>query len=233
MPGGWEIYSGLMLPFYDLMIHWFNNTYVWRCPLSVLSAFFAANTGPRHMDIGVGTGLFPAQYREQMRQRDQDWPQRLALVDMNPSCLQKSAARIDCPSKTECVQANVFEPFTIPAGQGTLDAASKFDSISLMYLLHCLPPPIEHKITVFANLKHHLIPEGTLFGATILGYGAHHHLLGRLTMRLYNWKGIFGNADDSPEAFVKALEDEFEEVETHIVGVALLFRARRPRLALA
>ena len=51
-------------------------------------------------------------------------------------------------------------------------------------------------------------------------------------MRLYNWKGILGNADDSPEVFVKALEDEFEEVETHVVGVVLLFRARKPRLAL-
>ncbi|GAQ37826.1 hypothetical protein AtubIFM55763_006765 [Aspergillus tubingensis] len=231
MPGGWEIYSSITLTIYDIIVHWWNDNYVWRCPLPVLSSFFAANVGPRHMDIGVGTGLFPVQHREQMRQRHQEWPQHLVLVDMNPSCLQKSAERIDCPSKTECVQASVFEPFTVPAGQGSLGASPKFDSISMMYLLHCLPPPTDHKATVFAHLKRHLTAEGTLFGATILGYGAQHNLLGRLTMRLYNWKGIFGNTDDNPEVFVKALENEFEEVETHIVGVVLLFRARKPRLA--
>ncbi|BCS01093.1 class I SAM-dependent methyltransferase [Aspergillus luchuensis] len=230
MPG-WESYSGLTLIPYDFYVHWFNDNYVWRCPLPVLSAFFAANTGPRHMDIGVGTGLFPAHYRDQMRQRHQEWPQKLALVDMNPSCLQKAAARIDCPSKTECVRASVLEPFTIPAGQGTLGASPKFDSISLMYMLHCLPPPTDRKAAVFAHLKHHLTPEGTLFGVTILGYGTQHNLLGRLTMRFLNWRGDFGNADDRPEVFVKALEEEFEEVETHIVGVVLLFRARKPRLA--
>ncbi|RAK95492.1 methyltransferase type 12 [Aspergillus ibericus CBS 121593] len=100
-----------------------------------------------------------------------------------------------------------------------------------MYLLHCLPPPCHRKATVFAHLKHHLTPEGTLFGTTVLGRGAHHNLLGRLTIRFYNWKGIFGNKDDSPDVLVKALENEFEEVETHVVGVVLLFRARKPRLA--
>ncbi|PWY70791.1 hypothetical protein BO83DRAFT_399912 [Aspergillus eucalypticola CBS 122712] len=98
------------------------------------------------MDIGVGTGLFPVKHREQMRQKNQEWPQHLALVDMNPSCLQKAAERIDCPSKTEC---------------------------------------------------------------------------------------IFGNTNDSPEVFFKALENEFEEVETHIVGVVLLFRASKPRIPIA
>ncbi|OJJ71090.1 hypothetical protein ASPBRDRAFT_602357 [Aspergillus brasiliensis CBS 101740] len=231
MPGGWEVYSGLTLLPYDLAVHWFNDNYVWRCPLPVLSAFFAANAGPRHMDIGVGTGLFPAQHRDRMRKGHQEWPQQLTLVDMNPSCLQKAAARVDCPSKTECVQANVFEPFTVPAGQGTLGASPKFDSISLMYMLHCLPPPTDRKAAVFSHLKHHLTAEGTLFGVTVLGYGAQHNLLGRLTLRFFNWKGIFGNADDSPEAFVRVLENEFEEVETHIVGVVLLFRARKPRFA--
>ncbi|GKZ55045.1 hypothetical protein AnigIFM49718_011170 [Aspergillus niger] len=130
--------------------------------------------------------------------------QNLALVDMNPSCLQKSAARIDYPSKTAYLRCSCC----------IVCSANRTQA-------HCI-----------CESKTSLDSEGTLFGATILGYGAQHYLLGRLTMRLYNWKGILGNADDSPEVFVKALEDEFEEVETHVVGVVLLFRARKPRLAL-
>ncbi|PWY93431.1 hypothetical protein BO94DRAFT_342240 [Aspergillus sclerotioniger CBS 115572] len=231
MAKGYEAYSSLLLQAYDILVHWFNDNYVWRCPLPVLNAFFSANVGPRHMDIGAGTGLFPLNHRDKMRQSSQDWPLHLTLVDMNTLCLQKAASRIGCPSKTTCVQADVFEPFAVPVAQSALAAPPKFDSISLMYLLHCLPPPSDHKATVFAHLKDHLTTEGTLFGATVLGTGAHHNLLGRLTIRFYNWKGIFGNKDDSPEVFVKALENEFEEVETHIVGVVLLFRARKPRLA--
>ena len=123
---------------------------------------------------------------------------------MNPSCLQKSAARIDYPSKTAYLRCSCC----------IVCSANRTQA-------HCI-----------CESKTSLDSEGTLFGATILGYGAQHYLLGRLTMRLYNWKGILGNADDSPEVFVKALEDEFEEVETHVVGVVLLFRARKPRLAL-
>ncbi|RDH20274.1 alpha/beta-hydrolase [Aspergillus niger ATCC 13496] len=115
------------------------------------------------MDIGVGVGLFPAQHRKQMRQRHQEWPQNLALVGMNPSCLQKSATRIDYPGKTAYLRCTCC---IVCSANRTQD--------------HCI---CESKT------------------------------------------GIFGNADDSSEIFVKALEDEFEEVETHIVDVALLFRA--------
>ncbi|GKZ89951.1 hypothetical protein AnigIFM59636_001200, partial [Aspergillus niger] len=134
------------------------------------------------MDIGVGVGLFPAQHRKQMRQRHQEWPQNLALVGMNPSCLQKSATRIDYPGKTAYLRCTCCIVCSANRTQDHCICESKTDSAWCHYP----------------------------------GYGAQHYLLGRLTMRLHNWRGIFGNADDSSEIFVKALEDEFEEVETHI-----------------
>ncbi|PWY85949.1 hypothetical protein BO70DRAFT_423065 [Aspergillus heteromorphus CBS 117.55] len=192
-------------------------------PPFVLHAFFVANTGSRHMDIGVGTGLFPAVYRDEMQHEGKQWPQQLTLVDMNTACLDKAAARMNCPEKTTVLQADIFEPIPVPA-------ETKFDSITLMYLLHCLPPPSERKSTVFAHLKDNLTPERTLFGATVLGQEVHHNWIGRLWIMLYNWKGIFHNVDDTAQAFVKSLELELEEVDANVVGVVLLFRARNSRL---
>ena len=69
-----------------------------------------------------------------------------------------------------------------------------------------------------------------LFGATVLGKGVEHNWAGRFLMRIYNKKGIFGNLDDGAEVFLKELKANFEDVETEVKGVVLLFVARRPRV---
>ncbi|GJP87547.1 hypothetical protein AlacWU_00446 [Aspergillus niger] len=92
------------------------------------------------MDIGVGVGLFPAQHRKQMRQRHQEWPQNLALVGMNPSCLQKSATRIDYPGKTAYLRCTCC---IVCSANRTQD--------------HCI-----------CESKTSLDSKGTLLGATIL-----------------------------------------------------------------
>ncbi|KAH8432846.1 class I SAM-dependent methyltransferase [Aspergillus melleus] len=226
-------YDGLGLRIYDLMVHWWNDNYVWRCPSSFLNEFFSANVGQRHLDIGVGTGYFPAHHRQRVLQKGESWPQHLTLVDMNTLCLERSAARVGCPERTTTLQADVFEPIKLPAedgaGPGTT-ASRKYDSISLMYLLHCLPPPCAKKATVFAHLKEHLKPDGTLFGATILGQRVEHNWFGRITMGLYNYKGIFGNSADDPEVFKNELRNEFDDVDAWVVGAVLVFRARKPKL---
>ncbi|EYE93396.1 uncharacterized protein EURHEDRAFT_516680 [Aspergillus ruber CBS 135680] len=71
----------------------------------------------------------------------------------------------------------------------------QFDSISLMYVFHCLPcSPIE-KGRIFTNLKSYLSSQGTLSGATILGCGTSQHWLSRLYIKLYNWACVFHNKD--------------------------------------
>jgi hypothetical protein len=52
-------------------------------------------------------------------------------------------------------------------------------------------------------------------------------------LRLYNKRGIFDNWYDDPNVFTRALEDEFEHVETRVVSMMFIFRAAKPRIVAA
>lgn len=210
-----------ILRFYDFLALTFNCNFLWLCPTkTVLLPFFRANAGEWHMDVGVGTGHNPAALHE----LDPSWPKHLALVDINTHCLKVAAERIGLPTRTTCITADIIEPFSLPASE-----PQKFDSISLMYTLHCLPYPPAEKGRVFTNLKQHLSPQGTLFGSTILGRDGRHNLLARVGLWWWNLVGVINNLGDGKDDFHNALEAEFEEVESYIVGCVLLFRARKPK----
>lgn len=122
--------------------------------------------------------------------------------------------------KTECLLHDIFEP---------LPTRKEFGSISLMYLLHCMPGMPEEKAAIFGHLKNNLEKGGVLFGATVLGKGVEHNWAGRYLMDIYNKKGIFGNLDDGAEVFLAELKRHFEDVDAKMEGVVLLFTARGPR----
>ena len=105
----------------------------------------------------------------------------------------------------------------------------KFDSISLFYLLHCLPGPLERKKVLFENLRDHLAHDKILYGKTILDKGVKHNLLGKFLVLFLNTVGIFGNWGDSEEGYEAALKENFEDVEVRVVGVVLLFTAKKLR----
>lgn len=253
---GAKIYVPLVLRFYDWWVLGISNTYAWRCPtVDVLLPFFRANFRKRHLDIGVGTGYFPAaavasekknhqKLKKQGRggrgeQEDDDQEHELTLVDLNPNSLAAAAQRIARPKQTRCIVADALAPLPLSSsldgsGQGRPE---KFDSISLFYLLHCLPGPVSHKTRIFKNLAPHLADDGVLCGATILGNGdgeetgdgARQNWMGTFLMYLYNYMGVFDNWADGRAAFVRALESEFHHVQADRVGAVLLFRAERPR----
>lgn len=223
-------YNPLVLWVYDFFVQVLTNTFWWRCSTkSVLVPFFIANTSHNHMEVGAGTGYYLRAKLDHERERPKtidnttSWPQKLTLVDFHTQCMQKAANRIksDSPVRPELVLANIMEPIPLKA--------QKFDSISLMYVLHCIPVPPATKGRVFANLKPFLHDEGTLFGSTVLGKGVKHNLIGSFLMWLYNYIGMFGNWRDAPEDFLVSLRDNFEVVESEIVGTVLLFKAQRPR----
>ncbi len=122
--------------------------------------------------------------------------------------------------ETDCLLHDVFEP---------LPTEERYGSISLMYLLHCMPGPPERKAAIFGNLKNDLKEDGTLFGATVLGKGVEHNWAGKVLMKLYNKRGIFGNWDDGAEVILKELKMHFEDVDAKMEGVVLLFTAKGPR----
>jgi SAM-dependent methyltransferase len=213
---GAAVYSPLTLKLYDAWVLGVSNRFAWQCPTrEVLQPFFDRNVGPQHLDVGVGTGYYLA---------NANLPDttHVTLLDLNPSSLRAARQRFG-RADTQTLQHDVFKP---------LDASQhqRYDSISLFYLLHCLPGTLADKAAVFANLKLCLKPGGVLFGATILGDAAGHNGFGRKLMAVYNKKGIFGNRSDTVADLRRALEQHFAQVSIEVVGKVALFSSKSPIL---
>ena len=99
----------------------------------------------------------------------------------------------------------------------------KFDSISVNYLLHCLPGDFSEKGLIFSNLREVLNDGGLLFGSTILGKGVNTNIFASKLMGLYNKKGIFCNSNDEITSLEKSLKENFSNVKIEIVGCVALF----------
>jgi SAM-dependent methyltransferase len=209
---GAAVYSPLTLAVYDAWVLGISNRYAWRCSTrGTLLPFFRSLAGARHLDIGVGTGFYPA--KSNLSANTQ-----ITLMDLNPSSLEAAKRRIG-RATTRTLKHDVMSP--IPGGE-------RFDSISLFYLLHCLPGPLEAKAAVFGLLKHNLAPGGVLFGATILGDQADHNAFGRKLMKVYNSKAIFSNRQDDESGFEAHLRKHFGSVSLKREGCVLMFSASQP-----
>eukprot|EP01057_Protomagalhaensia_wolfi_P000783 Protomagalhaensia_wolfi_Nauph_80__782@NODE_1450_length_1524_cov_636_907744_g1121_i0_p1_GENE_NODE_1450_length_1524_cov_636_907744_g1121_i0NODE_1450_length_1524_cov_636_907744_g1121_i0_p1_ORF_typecomplete_len264_score30_44Methyltransf_23/PF13489_6/2_1e12Methyltransf_25/PF13649_6/3_1e10Methyltransf_11/PF08241_12/7_8e10Pox_MCEL/PF03291_16/3e09Methyltransf_31/PF13847_6/9e09Methyltransf_12/PF08242_12/1e07Ubie_methyltran/PF01209_18/5_1e06MTS/PF05175_14/1_7e05NodS/PF05401_11/0_0001CMAS/PF02353_20/0_0008 len=221
---GAAIYSKPLLEYlYDLSVHSFTNPFLWKCPTnSYLVPWFnrlsSFSTGPRrHLDIGVGTGYF-------LGKAPLTNVTELVLLDLNPNCLAAAAKRVhEAHPDLSCqtVQADFLSLDPLPL-------TGKFDSISAMLLLHCLPGPPSRKAAAVARLSSWLADDGVLYGMTVLGKDVPHHILGRLWLWGLNARGVFDNYADDASALTEPLKAAFQEVRTEVVGTALLFEARKP-----
>ncbi|EHC56908.1 SAM-dependent methyltransferases YbcY, partial [Salmonella enterica subsp. enterica serovar Hvittingfoss str. A4-620] len=103
--------------------------------------------GETHLDIGVGTGYYlkhaPATHA-------------ISLMDLNPDSLKIAASRVGNTKIRATLQHDVFDTF--PA-----DWHGRFDSVSMYYLLHCLPGEMTTKAKAIKNAGMALKPGGTLF----------------------------------------------------------------------
>ncbi|KAN0087235.1 hypothetical protein V8E54_000923, partial [Elaphomyces granulatus] len=89
------------------------------------------------MDVGVGTGYFPARAGDTAMEA-------LTLVDLNHDCLSMASWRIpQLKNGTTAIVADACKPRMLPSSLPP--SLKSYDSISLMYLLHTLPGPPDHK----------------------------------------------------------------------------------------
>ncbi|KAK8109341.1 hypothetical protein PG984_015142 [Apiospora sp. TS-2023a] len=234
-----EIYSERLLHYlYDWVVLGFNMSYLWRCPTrSVLLPFFQENFSPNHLDCGVATGYFPAACLRSSNSSNpkEDKEQRLALLDFNPSCLRTTERIIRSQEASngsrrkvelQCIEADVTEPLPKALRQD----GRTFSSISMFNVLHCVPGGMAHKLQSFRTLGRVLDPhDGVFTGCTVLGESYAAWWLGRLGLRHMNRVGVFHNLGDSREEIEKVLDEAFEDVQTWLVGMVLLFKARKPR----
>jgi hypothetical protein len=211
--------------FYDYYVLGFNMRYIWGCPTStVLLPFFTENFSRNHLDCGVATGWFLSTALG--RPFRTHGKQRLALLDINPNPLRAAENRVlaaTTATDTQTVEADV----TLPPPPEL--AGQKFDSIAMMNLFHCMPGG-KDKFKAFGTYKELLSDHGVLSGCTVLGPKHTKSWITKFYLKWYNhWWGVFNNWDDTREDLEEALHREFEEVETTLVGVTLLFRATKPR----
>lgn len=199
--------------------------YVWGCPTSsILMPFFAENFSHNHLDCGVATGYFPTQALSRIWRRDSK--QRLVLFDINRNTLVAAKARVQGIAKAteiECIEADVTE---WASEQITIQ---RFDSISAFNLFHCIPGG-KAKLEAISKFAKQLNESGVLVGCTVLGAKHSRSWLTKLYLKWYNFRWrVFHNWDDNLEDIEGALHEHFNEVETWVVGMVLLFRAKRPK----
>jgi ubiquinone/menaquinone biosynthesis C-methylase UbiE len=144
---GQRVYTPLVLRVYDLFVLGFSNRFVWRCRSSRMLEQYERYVGPRHLDVGVGTGWFLDHC---------SWPveePRITLLDLNENSLSAASDRINRYTPTT-VQRNVLDPVEL--------GDARFDSIGANFLFHCLPGEIAWKAArVASNLRPHLASGGS------------------------------------------------------------------------
>ena len=207
---GAAAYTPLTLALYDLAVLRLSNSFVWQCSSQVLLDFYRQHVSDKHLDIGVGTGYFLDKCRFPSA-----FPE-IALFDLNPHSLAKSAKRLRRYNPS-CYKGNALQPINI--------GMSGFGSISLNYLLHCLPGNLASKSIVFEHVKPLLRDGGVMFGSTILGKDVPHNPLAKQLMQIYNAKGIFSNLSDRLSDLEAGLSAHFDEHIIHIAGCVALFSA--------
>ncbi|MDI9358896.1 MAG: methyltransferase [Phycisphaerales bacterium] len=205
-----KAYSPLLLKIYDLYVLGASNYFIWKCPTTKLVDLFRAHTTNNHIDIGVGTGYFLAKVKFKTPHP------RIVLCDINPNSLQYASKRIAKKNPQQLVH-NILEPFE-------QDREPKFDSISINYLLHCLPGSIKDKAAVVIdNCLSILNPGGVIFGSTLLQGSTKRSKRAQKLMNFYNSKGVFSNADDHYEDLEAVLKKRFARYEIKRVGCCALF----------
>ncbi|EFQ36731.1 methyltransferase domain-containing protein [Colletotrichum graminicola M1.001] len=235
--------------YFPLLLHWIYDTLVldvycplaWGCSKNTLQKHYSravsaaalnnATDRPRLLDIGVGTGYWISHAPLAPRSS-------VLLVDINENPLAESKTRICKAHPTVLVETDKIDVFDLgsakpvlsPPGGGCGHGDIKFNVTSCMLLLHCLPGTADSKGRALARLSHMLNTDGVLVGATVLGRGVKHNVLGRFIMFWHNLLGIFHNYDDGANDIVEHLKSAFKVVNWRIEGTMLLFEARSPRL---
>src|SRR3989339_721576 len=138
---------------------------------------------------------------------------RIGLMDISSGSLKATQKRINRYS-SEVYPQNILEEITAEI--------EPFQSISMNYLIHCIPGNMDEKLKIFENVQKALLPNGIIFGSTLI-FDENQNRIAKKLMQKYNEKGIFYNYQDSKEGLEKNLTKYFNHFETQKIGSAILF----------
>ncbi|KAK2596152.1 hypothetical protein QQS21_006429 [Conoideocrella luteorostrata] len=211
-----ELYKTRRLLIYDYWVLGIVSTWAWGCPTAAYPLpQFRANIGKNHLDIGIGTGYY-------LRKGKIPSTTKITLMDIEKTALDFALKRCGRPDARGMV-ADILKP---------LPTQEKYDSISMYYLLHCIPASIEEKCSIFSHIKDNMTPDGVIHGANVVAKGVRKDNKFAAHMRRKVLEaGIFQNLEDKPYDFEHALRQNFHEVEVRVVGTVFVFRAAKPKLS--
>ncbi len=208
---GQAVYTKRTLALYDVVVLGVSNHFIWKCPTRRILEHYNRHVTSNHLDVGIGTGYFLD------RCRFPTTSPRIALVDLNADTLDFASKRI-ARYKPERYRRNVLEPIPFEG--------SRFDSVGINYLLHCIPGSIESKCAALDHLKALMAPGACIFGSTLLHGGVARSWAAKRLMDVYNRKGVFANRQDDLEGLQRGLARRFSDVSVEVAGCAALFSAR-------
>jgi len=207
-------YNPALLAIYDVWVLKFMARAVWKCPIAPAVARYRQHLGPRHLDVGPGTGYF-------IEQAAPPVGTEITLLDPNTHVLKHASKRL-AEWTPVAVEADVMKPLPVEGG---------YDSVALSFVLHCLREPMSNKATAIRNIADVLVPDGVLFGGTVLGTREPHTRAARAFLWAFNKQGGFDNRDDTVEGLHQILNASFQHVEIERMGSAAMFSACGPRSA--
>jgi ubiquinone/menaquinone biosynthesis C-methylase UbiE len=199
------------LAVYDLVLYGFISNYAWGTSIRRLDSHYQQYVSSNHLEVGVGTGYLLS------RIQFPDPAPRLALMDLSTACLEKTANKL-ARYEPEIYVQNLLEPIR--------HTMRPFDSISINYVLHCVPGDIALKCQALLQLRSLLAPDGVLFGTTVLSKGVSKNMLARPAMWFLNALGVFNNRDDDLIELQTFLSTHFQVCELEVVGVTALFSVK-------
>jgi SAM-dependent methyltransferase len=215
-PAGEEVLAGAapytrrILSTYDTWVLGFVCPVVWGCPRDEMLRLYNRAAGARHLDLGPGTGWFLE------RATFPTLTPELVLVDLNEGVLRKAGGRV-AHLRPRLLKRDVLAPLDL--GEDT-----RFDSVALNMLIHCLPGDMAHKTTVFDHVLPYMVPGGRIFGCTVLAKGVQHGKLAPKALEnLNDDKGPMNNLDDSLEDLESQIADRFTDYRIAVRGSIALF----------
>jgi len=212
-----KAYTKLGLHVYDPLIVRLVAPRVWGCDPDILVEHYRRHVTSNHADIGVGTGFFLD------RAGFGSVTPRLALIDLQPNCLEHTARRL-ARFRPSTYLRDVLMPVNgIPGGP--------FDSIALGGIIHCLAGDLRLKSRVFDNIRPLTRPGTKVFGYTLVYDGVPLRVSRRLVHPLLNHLRVIDNANDRCSDLQAALSSRFVDCQVELIGCMALFSAVVPPAA--
>ena len=214
VPVGASVYNRYSLVLYDLLVHFFSNRFVWRCPTVHLIEHARACLSPKHLEMGIGSGKL---FQKVSVGRAFE---RLAIADVNLDCLG-FARKVLHQENPETWKVNLLNP------REEIQRLSGFQSIGLNYVLHCLPLEFREKLELCGRLMDRCLEDGGVLSGCTLFPNLNPSRFSRKLMGFYNRRGVFHNQSDDPKLFWEWIDARGLDPQFYTVGCVGFFSLKK------